>query len=64
MTKELHPALSAQARSNIPTHVAVIMDGNGRWAKARQLPRVEGHRQGVESVRSIVRAGANWESGT
>jgi len=57
MTKELHPALSAQARSNIPTHVAVIMDGNGRWAKARQLPRVEGHRQGVESVRSIVRAG-------
>jgi undecaprenyl diphosphate synthase len=48
--------LSAQAKSGLPTHVAVIMDGNGRWAKQRQLPRVEGHRMGVESVRSIVRA--------
>lgn len=56
MTTHPTATLSAQARSNIPTHVAVIMDGNGRWAKARQLPRVEGHRQGVESVRSIVRA--------
>jgi undecaprenyl diphosphate synthase len=36
--------------------VAIIMDGNGRWAKRRHLPRVEGHRNGVESVRSIVRA--------
>jgi undecaprenyl diphosphate synthase len=40
----------------VPTHVAIIMDGNGRWAKRRHLPRVEGHRNGVESVRSIVRA--------
>lgn len=40
----------------MPTHVAIIMDGNGRWAKRRHLPRVEGHRNGVESVRSIVRA--------
>jgi undecaprenyl diphosphate synthase len=36
--------------------VAIIMDGNGRWAKQRHLPRVEGHRNGVESVRSVVRA--------
>jgi undecaprenyl diphosphate synthase len=36
--------------------VAIIMDGNGRWAKQRRLPRVEGHRHGVESVRSVVRA--------
>jgi undecaprenyl diphosphate synthase len=36
--------------------VAVIMDGNGRWAKQRRLPRVEGHRNGVESVRAVVRA--------
>jgi undecaprenyl diphosphate synthase len=36
--------------------VAIIMDGNGRWAKARHLPRVEGHRNGVESVRAVVRA--------
>jgi undecaprenyl diphosphate synthase len=40
----------------IPRHVAIIMDGNGRWAKQRYLPRVAGHRRGVESVRAIVRA--------
>ncbi len=50
------PKLSAAAQANLPTHVAVIMDGNGRWAKQRGLPRVEGHRNGVESVRTIVRA--------
>ena len=48
--------LSANAVANLPTHVAIIMDGNGRWAKARMLPRVEGHRNGVDSVRAIVRA--------
>ncbi len=52
-----HPLqLSAQAKSTLPTHVAIIMDGNGRWAKQRGLPRVEGHRNGVESVRAVVRA--------
>jgi undecaprenyl diphosphate synthase len=50
------PQLSPQAKSMLPTHVAVIMDGNGRWAKQRQLPRVEGHRHGAESVRAVVRA--------
>jgi len=40
----------------IPRHVAVIMDGNGRWAKARRLPRAEGHRRGVKSVRSVIEA--------
>jgi undecaprenyl diphosphate synthase len=49
------PQLSAPTKANLPVHVAVIMDGNGRWAKQRGLPRVEGHRNGVESVRSIVR---------
>ena len=39
-----------------PLHVAIIMDGNGRWAAERRLPRVEGHRQGVEAVRRIVEA--------
>lgn len=48
--------LSPQARANLPTHVAIIMDGNGRWAKQRHLPRVEGHRVGAESVRAVVRA--------
>jgi undecaprenyl diphosphate synthase len=42
--------------TSAPLHVAIIMDGNGRWAKARGLPRVAGHRQGVEAVRSIVDA--------
>src|SRR5215510_1388642 len=52
-----HPLhLSPQAKATLPTHVAIIMDGNGRWAKERGLPRVEGHRNGVESVRAIVRA--------
>src|SRR5271157_4713612 len=39
-----------------PSHVAIIMDGNGRWAKARGLARFEGHRRGVEAVRSVVRS--------
>ena len=39
----------------LPRHVAIIMDGNGRWAKARRLPRIAGHRRGVEAVRRIVR---------
>jgi undecaprenyl diphosphate synthase len=39
-----------------PAHVAIIMDGNGRWAKQRGLPRIEGHRRGVETVRSIIDA--------
>jgi undecaprenyl diphosphate synthase len=38
----------------IPTHIAIIMDGNGRWAKRRGLPRVAGHREGVKSVRDVV----------
>lgn len=38
----------------LPRHVAVIMDGNGRWARARGLPRIEGHRRGVKSVRAII----------
>src|SRR5437764_11443328 len=47
--------LSAEAKASLPQHVAVIMDGNGRWAKQRGLPRVEGHRQGAESARAIIR---------
>jgi undecaprenyl diphosphate synthase len=50
------PTLSPQALALLPTHVAIIMDGNGRWAKLRNLPRVEGHRHGVESVRAVVKA--------
>jgi undecaprenyl diphosphate synthase len=45
----------------LPRHVAVIMDGNGRWARARSLPRVEGHRAGIASVREIVETAARLE---
>jgi undecaprenyl diphosphate synthase len=44
--------------ARVPAHVAVIMDGNGRWAAARRKPRIAGHRAGVESVRAIVDTGA------
>ena len=44
------------ASANLPQHVAIIMDGNGRWAKQRGLPRIEGHRRGVETVRAIIDA--------
>jgi undecaprenyl diphosphate synthase len=54
MSTPIH--LSPEAKATLPTHVAIIMDGNGRWAKERGLPRVEGHRNGVESVRAVVRA--------
>jgi len=42
-------------RDDIPPHIAIIMDGNGRWAQQRGLPRVAGHRAGVEAVRRVVR---------
>jgi len=47
----------------LPRHIAVIMDGNGRWARARNLPRVEGHRAGIAAVREIVETAARLELG-
>ena len=49
-----HRSTPCSART--PAHVAIIMDGNGRWAKSRGLPRFEGHRRGVEAVRRVVRS--------
>src|SRR5688572_12932105 len=46
------------ARGTLPRHVAVIMDGNGRWAQRQGLPRVEGHRRGVASVRRVTEESA------
>ena len=46
--------LSPEEKNNLPRHVALIMDGNGRWAKSRRMPRLFGHRKGVENVRSVV----------
>jgi undecaprenyl diphosphate synthase len=50
------PLPTSSDEFEIPRHVAIIMDGNGRWAAARGLPRVEGHRRGVEALRKTVRA--------
>ena len=57
------PSFSSSTRDipqvqEIPRHIAIIMDGNGRWAKQRMLPRAAGHKRGVEIVREVVKAGA------
>ncbi|MFG1376603.1 isoprenyl transferase [Xanthobacter autotrophicus] len=49
-------AVTQRSPACVPVHVGVIMDGNGRWATSRKLPRVEGHRRGVEALRRCVRA--------
>jgi len=51
--KELRELINKN--SNLPEHIAIIMDGNGRWAKQRSLPRFAGHREGINSVREITR---------
>jgi len=53
MSKLLIKQISDQG--DIPSHIAIIMDGNGRWAKSKNLPRIAGHREGINSVREIVR---------
>jgi undecaprenyl diphosphate synthase len=56
MTAQLLPTLSTNLDpKKLPQHVAVIMDGNGRWAKTRGLPRIEGHRQGATTLKEILR---------
>jgi undecaprenyl diphosphate synthase len=47
-------------RERLPRHVAVIMDGNGRWAKQRGLPRIMGHRRGVDALKDILRCCKDW----
>src|SRR6266513_3426871 len=52
-------ALARQVNfEQLPAHIAIIMDGNGRWAAQRHLPRVEGHRAGIDSVRDVVETSA------
>jgi undecaprenyl diphosphate synthase len=48
--------IAVPATPTLPRHIAIVMDGNGRWARQRFLPRIAGHRRGVENVRSTVRA--------
>jgi undecaprenyl diphosphate synthase len=45
-----------QNNPNLPKHIGIIMDGNGRWAKKRRLPRIAGHNAGIDSVREVVEA--------
>ena len=52
----MHHHRSPPCSARTPAHVAIIMDGNGRWAQSRGLPRFEGHRRGVEAVRRVVRS--------
>jgi undecaprenyl diphosphate synthase len=55
------PILAADPRPRgVPAHVGVIMDGNGRWAASRGLPRIEGHRRGLEALRGAVRAAIDF----
>ncbi len=58
------PARTQTGEQHIPAHVAIIMDGNGRWAKSRGLPRVAGHREGSRAVRraveAAIRSGVSW----
>ena len=56
MTEIVSSTQAIPEPSLVPRHVAIIMDGNGRWAKKRFLPRVGGHRRGVEAVREVVKA--------
>jgi len=51
LARQIHP-------DRLPRHVAIIMDGNGRWARERHLPRVEGHRAGIDAVRDVVETSA------
>jgi len=53
------PAIAKGGAGPVPRHVAIIMDGNGRWAEARGLPRVAGHRAGAEAVRCALQTAAN-----
>ena len=58
MSKAAHASSTQEVPEHgaVPRHIAIIMDGNGRWAKRRRLPRIAGHRRGVESVRAAVAA--------
>jgi undecaprenyl diphosphate synthase len=56
VSKHTSSTLSVPETTGVPRHVAIIMDGNGRWAKQRFLPRVAGHKRGLEAVRATVKA--------
>jgi len=56
MTAQISTTQDIPTTSRMPRHIAVIMDGNGRWARQRRLPRVAGHQRGVEALRTLIKA--------
>jgi undecaprenyl diphosphate synthase len=62
-TRHTHPLPAGLDPARLPAHVAVIMDGNGRWAQRRGLPRVVGHRAGVEALKRTLRLCSDWGVG-
>lgn len=56
MIEAQHAEMASETPSKIPQHIAIIMDGNGRWAKSRSLPRLAGHRAGTENIKPILEA--------
>ncbi|MFD2628416.1 isoprenyl transferase [Oceanobacillus kapialis] len=60
-TKQIDNQIEHKELENIPNHVAIIMDGNGRWAKKRSLPRIAGHKEGVNAVMKVVRTASNYQ---
>lgn len=56
MTQESSSIQAIPKTENLPKHIAIIMDGNGRWAQSRFMPRISGHKQGVETVRGVIKA--------
>src|SRR5687767_13925834 len=61
MAKKLPELVDQVDRSALPAHIAIIMDGNGRWARKRGLPRVAGHRAGISAVREVVEGSAELD---
>ena len=59
-SKTISTPVSKPAGTTVPRHIAIIMDGNGRWARDRGLPRIRGHEEGAESVRTVLRTCGEW----
>ncbi len=57
----MQPAAKLEDVGSMPQHIAIIMDGNGRWARARGLPRVAGHREGAEALRRVISAAVSMQ---
>lgn len=58
-TQDNQQATPQLKTDNIPAHVAIIMDGNGRWAQKRHLPRIAGHKRGMETVKTITKVASD-----